>query len=155
MSSLLKKPEKTSVCSMIPKAGMLSTESKLKRPLTNSAESRKFLLARTLSHHSSPTTVGPSDTPTPTAKSVTPSKSTSSGKITNWVKFDTGNACQIIGGRNLGRIGTIQSRVRHPGGFDIVNVKDAMGHSFATRLSNIFIIGQGNKPMVSLPRDKG
>merc|ERR1712228_475709 len=78
-----------------------------------------------------------------------------SGKITNWVKFDTGNACQIIGGRNLGRIGTIQSRVRHPGGFDIVNVKDAMGHSFATRLSNIFIIGQGNKPMVSLPRDKG
>jgi len=78
-----------------------------------------------------------------------------SGKITNWVKFDSGNTCQVIGGRNLGRIGTIQSRVKHPGGFDIVNVKDAAGHVFATRLSNIFIIGQGNKAMVSLPKDRG
>lgn len=77
------------------------------------------------------------------------------GKIQNWVKFDTGNLCMITGGRNLGRIGTIQSRDRHPGSFDIVHVKDSAGHSFSTRLSNIFIIGKGNKSMVSLPRDKG
>merc|ERR1712157_642735 len=38
-----------------------------------------------------------------------------SGKISNWVKFDSGNLCMITGGRNLGRIGTIQSRDRHPG----------------------------------------
>merc|ERR1712154_687825 len=78
-----------------------------------------------------------------------------SGKIQNWVKFDTGNLCMTTGGRNLGRIGVITSRDRHPGGFDIVHVKDASGHSFATRLSNIFVIGKGNKAMVSLPRDKG
>jgi len=77
------------------------------------------------------------------------------GKITNWVKFDTGNICMIIGGKNVGRIGTVQSREKHPGSFDIVNVKDAAGHTFATRLSNIFLLGKGNKSLVSLPRDKG
>lgn len=30
-----------------------------------------------------------------------------------------------------------------------------MGHTFATRLSNVFIIGKGNKPWVSLPKGKG
>jgi len=78
-----------------------------------------------------------------------------SGKISNWVKFDSGNLCMITGGRNLGRIGTIQSRDRHPGSFDIVNVKDSAGNTFSTRMSNIFIIGKGSKPMISLPRDKG
>jgi len=78
-----------------------------------------------------------------------------SNKITNWVKFDTGNMCQVIGGKNVGRIGTILSRERHPGSFDVVNVKDAAGHTFATRASNIFLLGKGNKPLVSLPREKG
>jgi small subunit ribosomal protein S4e len=78
-----------------------------------------------------------------------------STKITNWVKFETGNICHVIGGKNVGRIGTIQSRERHPGSFDIVNVKDSAGHTFATRASNIFLLGKGAKPLVSLPRDKG
>merc|ERR1719264_1441054 len=30
----------------------------------------------------------------------------------------------ITGGRNTGRVGTIMSRERHPGSFDIVHVKD-------------------------------
>merc|ERR1712003_384544 len=78
-----------------------------------------------------------------------------SGKISNWVKFDSGNLCMITGGRNLGRIGTIQSRDRHPGSFDIVHVKDSTGAVFATRLSNIFVIGRGKQALVSLPRQKG
>merc|ERR1739845_229493 len=56
---------------------------------------------------------------------------------------------------HLGRIGVVTSRDRHPGSFDIINVKDAAGHSFSTRSANIFIIGKGNKSMVSLPKDKG
>merc|ERR1712116_26265 len=32
------------------------------------------------------------------------------------------------------------NRERHPGSFDVVHVKDALGHTFATRLNNIFII---------------
>lgn len=39
----------------------------------------------------------------------------------------------ITGGRNTGRVGVVGHRERHPGSFDIVHVKDAAGHSFATR----------------------
>lgn len=54
----------------------------------------------------------------------------------------------VTGGANLGRIGVITNRERHPGSFDVVHVKDSTGNTFATRLSNIFIIGkvrQGGK----------
>lgn len=61
----------------------------------------------------------------------------------------------ITGGHNLGRVGIITNRERHPGSFDIVHVKDALGHVFATRLHNVFIIGKGNKAHVSLPKGKG
>lgn len=56
--------------------------------------------------------------------------------------FTTGNLCMVTGGANLGRIGVITNRERHPGSFDVVHVKDANGNSFATRLSNIFVIGK-------------
>lgn len=78
-----------------------------------------------------------------------------SGKITHWIKFDTGNLAMVTGGRNLGRVGTITNRERHHGSFDIIHIKDAIGHTFATRLSNVFVIGEGNKPNVSLPAGKG
>lgn len=78
-----------------------------------------------------------------------------SGKITSFVKFDTGNLCVVTGGRNIGRIGVITHRERHEGGFDIVHVKDSLENSFATRLTNVFVIGEGNKPLISLPKGKG
>ena len=43
---------------------------------------------------------------------------------------------------------------RHQGSFDIVHVKDSAGHIFATRLGNVFVIGEGTKPLVSLPKSK-
>merc|ERR1712033_79338 len=49
----------------------------------------------------------------------------SSGKIQDTIKFDSGNLCMITGGRNTGRVGTIMSRERHPGSFDIVHIKDS------------------------------
>jgi len=78
-----------------------------------------------------------------------------SGKIMDSIKFDSGNLCMITGGRNLGRVGTVVSRERHPGSFDIVHIKDSVGHVFATRLNYVFIIGKGSKPYVSLPKGKG
>ncbi|XP_052809093.1 40S ribosomal protein S4-like [Mya arenaria] len=78
-----------------------------------------------------------------------------SGKIKDFIKFDSGNLCMITGGHNLGRVGVIQHRDRHPGSFDIVTVKDAVGHTFATRIGYVFVIGKGSKPWVSLPRGKG
>ncbi len=43
-------------------------------------------------------------------------------------------------------------RERHPGSFDIVHVKDANGHVFATRLGYIFIIGTSTLLALSLIR---
>lgn len=81
------------------------------------------------------------------------------GKITDFIKFEVGNLVMVTGGRNLGRVGVIVNRERHPGSFDIVHVKDAVGNQFATRLGNIFVIGKtdgkSTKAFVSLPRDKG
>ncbi|XP_054420260.1 LOW QUALITY PROTEIN: 40S ribosomal protein S4-like [Pteronotus mesoamericanus] len=75
-------------------------------------------------------------------------------KITD-LKFDTGNLCMVTRGANLGRIGVITNRERHPGSFDVVHVKDANGNGFATWLSNIFVIGEGNEPWISVPCGKG
>merc|ERR1739844_58359 len=77
------------------------------------------------------------------------------GKIMDSIKFEAGNLCMVTGGRNTGRVGTIMHRERHPGSFDIVHVKDANGHTFATRLAYIFVIGKGMKPYVSLPKGNG
>lgn len=77
------------------------------------------------------------------------------GKITAHVKFDTGNLCIITGGRNMGRIGVIENRERHAGSFDIIHVKDAVGQTFATRSTNVFVIGQGTTSLISLPKRKG
>lgn len=77
------------------------------------------------------------------------------GKASEFIKFDIGNLCMVTGGRNRGRVGIVQHREKHKGSFDICHIKDASGHQFATRLSNVYEIGQGSKPWVSLPKGKG
>mmetsp|Transcript_89412 Transcript_89412/g.193551 ORF Transcript_89412/g.193551 Transcript_89412/m.193551 type:complete len:264 (-) Transcript_89412:56-847(-) len=77
------------------------------------------------------------------------------GKIVDHVKFDVGNICMITGGKNLGRIGVIERREKHPGSYDIVHVKDTKGNHFATRLSNVFVIGNGSTSLVTVPKNKG
>jgi len=77
------------------------------------------------------------------------------GLIVDHVAFETGNLALITSGNNVGRIGVIVHRDRHIGGFDIVHVRDSRGHSFATRIANIFIIGKGKNPLISLPKEKG
>ena len=76
-------------------------------------------------------------------------------KITCFIKFDASNLCMVTGGANLKRTVVITNRKRHSGSLDVVHVKDANGNNFATWLSNIFIIGKGNKPWISLPHGKG
>lgn len=78
------------------------------------------------------------------------------GKILSFIKMEIGVTVMITKGRNSGRVGTLIGRERHPGSFDIVQVKDAKGNSFATRLGNIFVIGEANqRPIITLPRLKG
>jgi len=78
-----------------------------------------------------------------------------SGKQTGHLKFDVGQLALITRGANIGRVGTVLSIDKHPGSFDIIHIKDRKGNVFATRIGNVFIIGEGVKPWVSLPRGKG
>ncbi|RXH86744.1 hypothetical protein DVH24_022017 [Malus domestica] len=73
-------------------------------------------------------------------------------KITDFIKFDVGNVVMVTGGRNRGRVGVIKNREKHKGSFETIHVQDASGHEFATRLGNVFTIGKGTKPWISLPK---
>jgi len=77
------------------------------------------------------------------------------GKILDFVKFETGNSVMIGGGNSMGRVGVIMHRERHPGSFEIVHIKDAVGHTFCTRLQNVYVIGKGAKPWISIPKGNG
>lgn len=78
-----------------------------------------------------------------------------SGEIDGIVKFDNGATVFTTGGNNIGRVGVLQHIEHHPGSYEIAHVKDARGNSFATRLNNIFVIGDAKKPLISLPKGKG
>lgn len=79
----------------------------------------------------------------------------STGKILDFIKFEQGNVCMISGGNSIGRVGVITHREKHPGSFEIVHLKDAEGHAFATRLQNVMVIGKDTKSWVSLPKGDG
>jgi len=78
-----------------------------------------------------------------------------SGKVIGHLKFDVGQLAMITRGANIGRVGAIVSIEHHPGSFDIVHVRDRKNNVFATRLQNVFVIGESNKPFISLPKGKG
>lgn len=77
------------------------------------------------------------------------------GNILNHIKFEYGNVCMITAGNNIGRVGILHHREKHPGNFEIAHLRDAAGHEFATRLKNVMVIGKENKPWVSLPKGNG
>jgi len=77
------------------------------------------------------------------------------GKITGHLKADIGNLAMITKGANIGRVGVITSKERHEGSFDIIHLKDKKGSPFATRSSNVFVIGDAEKAWISLPKQKG
>jgi len=78
--------------------------------------------------------------------------STESGKIIDHIKNELNQLVMITKGKNAGRTGTLVSRERHPGSYDIVTIKDASGVVFATRLRNIFTIGTVTKDGKHQPR---
>lgn len=53
------------------------------------------------------------------------------------------------------RVGIMTKREKHKGAFDIIELKDATGNTFVTRQTNVFVIGNKNTPLVSLPKGKG
>jgi len=77
-----------------------------------------------------------------------------SGKVTGIYKFDVGQVAMVTRGANVGRVGEIVGRDKHPGSFEIIH-RDKRGQNFATRIANVFVIGEGKSPAVSLPKTKG
>jgi len=71
------------------------------------------------------------------------------------LKFEQGSDVYITKGNSVGRIGILSHIERHPGSFDIAHMRDARGNHFATRLGNVFVIGLGKKPILSLPKGAG
>jgi len=76
-------------------------------------------------------------------------------KIVEFFKFDAGNVCMITRGANVGRIAIIHNVEHHPGSYDIVHLTDRRGNQFSTRVNNVFVIGTGDNPVVSIPKGKG
>ncbi|GAB5587750.1 40S ribosomal protein S4 [Umbelopsis nana] len=79
----------------------------------------------------------------------------STHRIIDYIKFGVGKLCMAIGGRNVGRVGRIIHFERHVGGYDIVRIQDALDRQFATRIDNVFVIGDNQRPWVSLPKHRG
>lgn len=77
------------------------------------------------------------------------------GEILGTFHRKVGNLVIVTNGRNKGRVGTIHNIVQKPGKIHIVSIHDAQGHTFSTRLSNIFVIGKGKVPSITLPKDLG
>ncbi len=61
----------------------------------------------------------------------------------------------ITKGHNCGRVGTLMHVEKHDGSFSIITIKDSKGNTFATRLTNVLVIGSGSKPEVPLPKGRG
>merc|ERR1712232_1149559 len=97
----------------------------------------------------------PSDSPTPTSRSTTPSRSTS--RPARWARFSRSRwgLSSWLRSHNAGRVGILQHLEKHDGSFSIVTVKDKKGNVFATRQSNVFIIGAGERVELSLPKGRG
>jgi small subunit ribosomal protein S4e len=78
------------------------------------------------------------------------------GKITSAIKLKKDAIVMLVGGANRGRIGRAVALERHPGSFGIAHVVDEAGNEFATRITNLFVIGKNMKSIpITLPKNKG
>lgn len=77
------------------------------------------------------------------------------GEVEALIKYENGAQVITIGGNNIGRVGVIQHIEKHPSSFDIAHIKDVNGHAFATRASNVFVIGEGKKSHITLLPGRG
>jgi len=82
-----------------------------------------------------------------------------SGKVIGHLKFEVGNLAMVTRGANTGRVGEVTRIEKHPGSYEIVHLRDKKGAAFATRVANVFIIGESSKEgvrsAITLPKGKG
>jgi len=79
-----------------------------------------------------------------------------SGKVIGHLKFEVGGLAMITRGANTGRVGEVTRIEKHPGSYEIVHLRDKKGAAFATRVANVFMIGEAGKgPAITLPKGRG
>jgi len=82
-----------------------------------------------------------------------------SGKVIGHLKFEVGNLAMVTKGANTGRVGEVIRIEKHPGSYEIIHLRDKKGAAFATRVANVFIIGEqtkeGVRSAITLPKGKG
>jgi small subunit ribosomal protein S4e len=79
-----------------------------------------------------------------------------SGKINDSIKLTKDAIVMLVGGANRGRVGKAVGIERHPGGFGIAHIVDEAGNEFATRMTNVFVIGKDAASIpITLPKAKG
>merc|ERR1712154_317362 len=72
------------------------------------------------------------------------------------IKFQKGCCVMASSGSNKGRVGTLTAIKKHPGAVDLVDVEDANGSIFSTRLDYVFAIGDAmDAIVVTLPKGDG
>lgn len=76
-------------------------------------------------------------------------------EITDHYKFEQGNVAIVIAGSNKGRVGTISRVEKHDASFSIIHMVDGKDSRFATRITNMMVIGRGDRPAITLFKDKG
>jgi small subunit ribosomal protein S4e len=77
------------------------------------------------------------------------------GEVESYFKFKKDSLGLVTAGRNVGRIGVIEKIEKQIAGFNIVHLIDASKAAFATRQANVFIIGEGQNPLIGLPKRDG
>jgi len=73
------------------------------------------------------------------------------GKIEDHIPFTAGNVVMVTGGHSLGRVGILKDIEKHDGAPNVVHIEDLAHRTFTTLISNVFTIGHGAKPLISLP----
>jgi len=75
--------------------------------------------------------------------------------IQEFYKNEIGCRVMITKGRNTGRIGNIRKIEKHPGSHNIAHIEDVRGLHFATRMTNVFVIGKEESSAITLPDGAG
>ena len=76
-------------------------------------------------------------------------------EIEDVAKCEVSSLVMVTGGHSMGRVGVIQHREKHDGAIDMVYVRDSRDQTFATRLTNVFVIGHHKQPLITLPKNGG
>ncbi|KAF7679676.1 40S ribosomal protein S4-C [Astathelohania contejeani] len=76
-------------------------------------------------------------------------------RVVDYIPFEIGKMCYVTKGRNMGCVGVITNIEQHLNGKHVIHIKDASDRVIITKSPGVFVIGEKDASMISLPADKG